>query len=512
MFSKIRERNKKMQAIKQAKIRNEFLPEALEIVEKPVSPTGPLLLVIILCVVMFLGLWSVFGKMDEVVTARGIILTVSGVQEIQALNGGIIEEICVKEGEVITAGQAIVKIDSSINTINMLSIANSIELLEYENELLSKLMNDDLIGGEVEGNSEKQKIYAHVVAMKKAHESQKAELESNVEQMLSQITIEKEALDKLKKNRDFLLSQRDTLYTALDNSKAQQYTAEKLGLEIKYKEKQLSDYKKLFEAGAVAKVDVEVIEIELEQLVKELQIQNSLVITEDYDNIIKKAEIENQIILAEKDYNSQKESTELAEEKYNQTLDSLQTLEADFQSDIASMIVQNQNSITTQRANQEIQKITIDEQTLISPVDGIIKTLEINTIGGVVASSQTVATVVPYDSQMIVEINVQNRDIGYIKNGQEVVIKLDTFDFQEYGKLEGTVVFISPDAIWDDTYGWIYKAKIAINEESFKQRNPYTEIGVGMQCTAEVKVDERRIIEFFLEPIVEHFDGSLKIR
>lgn len=93
-----------------------------------------------------------------------------------------------------------------------------------------------------------------------------------------------------------------------------------------------------------------------------------------------------------------------------------------------------------------------------------------------------------------------------------MVIKLDTFDFQEYGKLEGVVVFVSPDAVWNDLYGWVYKAKIAIDEEKFKQKNPGIEIGVGMECTAEVKVDERRIIEFFLEPIVEHFDGSLKIK
>ncbi len=174
--------------------------------------------------------------------------------------------------------------------------------------------------------------------------------------------------------------------------------------------------------------------------------------------------------------------------------------------------MQNANAIKTHKSNQEIQRIGVEEQTLISPVNGVVRTLEINTIGGVVSATQTVATIVPDDSQMIVEIDIQNRDIGDIQIGQEVVIKLDTFDFQEYGKLEGVVVYISPDAVWSDTYGWIYKAKIAIDEGKFKQENPNVEIGVGMVCTAEVKVGERRIIDFFLEPLVEHFDGSLKIK
>ncbi len=203
---------------------------------------------------------------------------------------------------------------------------------------------------------------------------------------------------------------------------------------------------------------------------------------------------------------------DIAQAKYEQALDSLNTLETEYQANITSMIVQNTNNINTQKSNQEIQTIGVKESTLVSPVDGVVKTLDINTIGGVVAATQTVATIVPDEAQMIVEVDILNKDIGYIENGQEVVLKLDTFDFQEYGKMEGIVVYISPDAVWSDVYGWVYKAKININEEEYKQNNPDIEVGVGMECTAEVKVGERRIIDFFLEPLVEHFDGSLKIK
>ena len=91
-------------------------------------------------------------------------------------------------------------------------------------------------------------------------------------------------------------------------------------------------------------------------------------------------------------------------------------------------------------------------------------------------------------------------------------MKMDAFNFQEYGKLEGVIAFVSPDAIFEENKGWIYKVKIAIDDTVFAEKNPEIQIGVGMECTTEIKVGERKIIEFFMEPLVEHFDGSLEVR
>lgn len=514
ILQKIKIYLKKRQAQSQAKIRKEFLPEALEIVEKPLSPTGHLLVGIVAVFVLFFMVWSVLGRMDEVVTARGIILTVSGIQEIQAPSGGTVEEICVQEGSTVKAGQTIVKIDSSVSEITLQGTTQGLALLEYENELLNEIAQGNDISKEFipEGNSENEKIFAYVKAMQEGFLAEKEELESSVKQALSQVEIEKEALEKLEKNNEYLKEQKEVMDAILQFSNTEEKREQELALQIEYQEKILEDYKKLCEAGAVAKAEVEELEAELRKLQKEYEIQRNSAASEDYENSLRQYEMDNQLILAQKDYNSQKSAVDLAQARYQQALDSLNTLEINFQSNINGLIVQNMNTISTQRSNQEIQKIGVAEQTLVSPVDGVVRTLEINTVGGVVTSAQTVATIVPNDSQILLEIDIQNRDIGLIQNGQEVAVKLDTFDFQKYGKLEGVVVYISPDAVWNDYYGWIYKAKIAIDEEKFRQANPGAEIGIGMECTAEVKVGDRRIIDFFLEPLMEHFDGSLKIR
>lgn len=187
-------------------------------------------------------------------------------------------------------------------------------------------------------------------------------------------------------------------------------------------------------------------------------------------------------------------------------------LKVEYEEKLSTLIRDNKNNISTQEANEKIQAVSVGEQVLVSPVDGVVKTLDVNTVGGVLTASQSVATIVPDGTQMLAEVEILNQDIGYVQAGQETAIKLDTYNFQDYGKLDGVIVSVSPDAIWNEQKGWVYKAKVSVDSEKFQQANSDIEVAVGMEGTAEVKVKERRIVEFFLEPLVEHFDGSLKVR
>ena len=187
-------------------------------------------------------------------------------------------------------------------------------------------------------------------------------------------------------------------------------------------------------------------------------------------------------------------------------------MKVEYEEKLSTLIRDNKNNISTQEANEKIQAVSVGEQVLVSPVDGVVKTLDVNTVGGVLTASQSVATIVPDGTQMLAEVEILNQDIGYVQAGQETAIKLDTYNFQDYGKLDGVIVSVSPDAIWNEQKGWVYKAKVSVDSEKFQQANSDIEVAVGMEGTVEVKVKERRIVEFFLEPLVEHFDGSLKVR
>ena len=96
--------------------------------------------------------------------------------------------------------------------------------------------------------------------------------------------------------------------------------------------------------------------------------------------------------------------------------------------------------------------------------------------------------------------------------GQEASLKIDAFSFQKYGTIKGEVIYISPNAIENDSKGLVYPVKIAFNAESFNVNNKNADIVSGMSGTAEIKLEDRPIIEFFLEPIFEYFDYWLKVR
>jgi len=451
MQDKIKAYLLKRQAQKQIKMRQEFLPEALEIVEKPTSPTGHLVILIVVVIVAFFVIWSVFGRMDEVVTARGRVFTISGVQEIQVVNSGVVKEICVAEGDLVTTGQPILIVDSSINEITLQNTTESLDLLQLETELLNRLLENEDLSAEVQGgeNVEGKEVLDYVLAIQAEYQAQREELNMSIGQTQSQLTME-------------------------------QQNREKTELAIGYKEAEVADYQELYEAGAMTKADLTAAQLELEQLRKDLVIQESAI--------------------------------SLSEQQQEQAVQSLASLEADYRANLSKLIVENEIQINDSQSNLEIQTINMEQQTLVSPVDGIVKTLEVNTTGGVLTTAQTVATVVPDGAQMIIEADILNKDVGSVQIGQTVAIKLDALNFQKFGKVEGVIVAISPDAVLDQQKGWVYKAKIAIDEDDFKERNPGMEIGIGMECTAEVKIGERRIIDSFLEPIVEHFDGSLKVQ
>lgn len=503
----------KRQAKKQARLRNDFLPEALEIVEKPTSPMGSTVIIAVSMLALFFVIWAIVGRVDEVVSARGKIVSITGTQIIQTANGGVVKKICVKEGEHVSAGQELVILDASVYEITLQNTSHNIELLEYENELLQKLLAGNIIDETADDeDGEKAEIRKYVMSMQTEYESKREELLSEGKKTDALLGQQEEALDAIESRQNSLKKQQEILEKAASGKNATEQTAEKIDMAILQKEAELADYQKLYAAGAITRAELIGCENELELLQKDYEIQKQSVIYEDYDNTLRILEVEEQIRQADSEYVSQEGAVEIAKEQDAQSLSNLSALRADYEAQLSGMMVENQNSIRDYRAQQELQNLDVVEQRIIAPVAGTIRTLDITTEGGVLEPAQQIAAIVPDDGQMMAEIEVLNKDIGYLENNQEAAMKLDTYNFQKYGKLDGKVVNISPDAVWSDQKGWVYKVHVAIDSMDLRKQDMEATVGIGMEGTVEVKVADRAIIEFFLEPVVEHFDGSLKVR
>ena len=107
---------------------------------------------------------------------------------------------------------------------------------------------------------------------------------------------------------------------------------------------------------------------------------------------------------------------------------------------------------------------------------------------------------------------LENKDIGFVRPGQAVTLKVETFTFTRYGTVDGEVVSISNDAIEDEKRGRVYSSRIRLNSDSLLVKGQRVALTPGMSVTAEIKTDFRRVIDFFLSPLQQHINESLRER
>jgi hemolysin D len=135
-----------------------------------------------------------------------------------------------------------------------------------------------------------------------------------------------------------------------------------------------------------------------------------------------------------------------------------------------------------------------------------------HTTGGVVTPAEKLATIVPLDSPLLIRGLVQNKDVGFLRPAMSVSLKIDTFDFQKYGVLDGELLHISRDSIEDRKQGLIYEIYVKPRQKTLLVEGKQTPISAGMSVTAEVKVGKRRIIEFFIYPLIKYLDEGISVK
>jgi hemolysin D len=135
------------------------------------------------------------------------------------------------------------------------------------------------------------------------------------------------------------------------------------------------------------------------------------------------------------------------------------------------------------------------DQVLTSPVDGVVQQLKVHTIDGVVTPAEQLLVVVPKDQVLEVEARVLNKDIGFVRAGQPVTVKIEAFPFTRYGVINGTVTSVSNDAIADEKLGLYYAARVRVAKSTMFVDGVDVLLSPGMAVTAEVTTGTRRLIE-----------------
>ncbi len=120
--------------------------------------------------------------------------------------------------------------------------------------------------------------------------------------------------------------------------------------------------------------------------------------------------------------------------------------------------------------------------------------------------------VVPQDKTLEVEAFLENKDIGFVNAGQDAAVKVETFPFTKYGTIESKVIHVSNDAIQDEKRGLIYSTRVRLAKATMQVEDKLINLTPGMAVTVEVKTASRRVIEYFLSPLMQYKDESLRER
>ena len=150
--------------------------------------------------------------------------------------------------------------------------------------------------------------------------------------------------------------------------------------------------------------------------------------------------------------------------------------------------------------------------TLTAPVDGTVQQLAVRTVGGVVTEAQVLMVIVPKDDALEVEAFLENKDIGFVNAGQQGEVKIETFPFTKYGTIPASLTHVSHDAISDEKRGLIYSTRAKLQRATVQVEDKTVNLSAGMAVTVEIKTGKRRVIEYFLSPLLQYGNESLRER
>ena len=439
------------------RLRYEFLPAAEEIIETPAAPFGAVVIWLTTILLVLVLAWAYLGQIDIVAVGNGRVSTEGSVKVVQSASYGVVKRITAQEGQRVHKGDVLVELDKTTTEKELATTAQSLNIARAERDILRRLAT---------GNGADDIINSAGVS-----DEAKAVLREFTTSQLALASAKEQAL-----KGSIASHQRQLQFN-------QQTKAQLEGEVQKLKDRQTKVKQKLESANAIERIRLQ---NELDTLEQRITNANSAVTGQGQQVL------QSQLTLA-------------------QTQSQSQVSLAETNSSIGGQVITQEQRIAELENNLAKAKRALEQTAITAPVDGTILALNTRTIGGVVNVAERIAQIVPDNDLLYVDVTLDNQDVGFVRVGQRVVIKVATYPFQRYGYLEGTVENISPDAIQDEKKGLVYKAKVKLSGANSSKKNRL-KLLPGMSVSAEITTGKRRIIEFFLDPLMTHIDDSLKVR
>lgn len=388
-------------------------------------------------------IWASFTQIDEITRGTGDIIPSGENQMIQNLEGGIVEEILVKEGDIVQKDQVLVKINNERSKSNFSS-----------NEIKANALKAKILRLEAEALNTKFDYTGLSSTIPELIENEKSLYTTNQEQLNSKLNSLQEKLVQTTNQFQEAKTRKEHL---------------KSSFELIRQEVRMT--KPMVLKGVRSKVDFLKLQREENQISQEYE---SAVL--DVPRL-KSAMKEIQSTIEETTYLFQSD----AKTKLNEAVAELQTLNAN-------------NTALEDQVNRTLVR---------SPMKGIVQKLYVHTIGGVIKPGENIVEVVPSDQALLVEVKVKPSDIAFIYGGQKAIVKFTAYDFSIYGGLEGKVVLISADTIKDEKDNTFYTVRIKTDKNYISYGAKHLKIIPGMTVNVDIITGKKSVLDYILKPILK---------
>ncbi|MEW6351575.1 MAG: HlyD family type I secretion periplasmic adaptor subunit [Thermodesulfobacteriota bacterium] len=511
----------------------QFLPAALSLQETPVSPAPRVamwLLIVFACIAL---MWAIFGHIDVVATAQGKIVPNERSKTIQPVETAAVTAIHVTDGQTVKAGDLLIELDGT---------APNADALRFENDLVEATLQSaraaaflrGMDGGEPSlnagalgsaGSREEPFLKEgaspnpstkNFLNIDKYSMRESSGYSGATKQYFRSFRKGVRGTTLLQKGfpRKSSLSESPLVLAGVDDRR--------LGEARRMLDGQWREYRSKLERieAEIARKEAELRSIT--QVVKKLEA--TVPIDRYRADVFKK--LWDQDVVSEQQYLDKKRVLLEQEGDLAAQTEKLKEVRAGLEESMkqrAVLVAETRRTMLDSQREAD-QKVTVNQQELIkarqrgrlmklaAPVDGSVQELAIHTVGGVVTPAQQLMVIVPKDDPLEVEAFIENKDIGFVDAGQDAEVKIETFQYTKYGTIRGQVKSVSGDAIKDEQRGLVYSSRVKLANATVQVERKVVNLTAGMAVTVEIKTGRRRVIEYFLTPLLQYGKESLRER
>ncbi|MGE0252399.1 MAG: HlyD family type I secretion periplasmic adaptor subunit [Dongiaceae bacterium] len=432
----------------------EFMPEAAAASERGAKLFYHLLLIFIGIFFVIFILWAGFAQVDEVARGAGKVIPTSRIQVIQNLEGGIVEDIKVREGDIVEKGQVLLQIRNSMAQADF-----SAGRVKYMGILAAMTR----LAAEANGKDRIEFPPEVVKEVPEAARIEEANFYSRRNELLSQVSVFESQMAQRQQEVAELSGRAENIERSLNLAREEKKILEPL-----------------VQQGVSSKIEL----LRVERQVADLQSQ--------MENV--------------------RMSIPRARSAIEEARRRIQERKATFSSQASAELAQRRAEIATLTQTMTASQDRVARTEVTSPLRGTVQALKINTIGGVIKPGEEIVQIVPIEDVLLVEARVRPADIAFIREGQKAIVKITAYDYSIYGGLNANVANVSADSITDDKGESYFKVLLKTSGNTLDKQDKPLQITPGMTASVDIITGRKTVLDYLLKPILKAQENALRER